>query len=362
MRYKRIVVKIGSNVLTRPDRTLDISRMSILVDQLAELHRSGVELLVVSSGAVASGRSELPAKAAQKMDAVASRQLFSAVGQAKLINRYYDLFREHGIVCGQVLTTKESFGTRTHYLNQRNCLETMLDSGVVPIINENDTISVTELMFTDNDELSGLIASMTGADALVILSNVDGLYDGDPAHPESRVIREIVPGKRDVSEYVVASRSSFGRGGMATKSRIAGKVADQGIEVIIANGRRDDILTALTSGSPDVICTRFVASEHGPSSLKKWIAHSDGFAQGAIRINQGALEALRKPLATSLLPVGATAIEGDFEKDDIVRILGPDGSEIGIGRVAFDSSKARELVGAKGAKPLIHYDYLFLEN
>ena len=149
---KRITVKIGSNVLARPDGTLDITRMSALTDQIAKLHKAGVEIIVISSGAVASGRSEL--KIHRKLDAVSARQLFSAVGQAKLINRYYELFREHNIACGQVLTTKENFSTRRQYLTQKQCMEVMLENKVIPIVNENDTISVTELMFTDNDELS----------------------------------------------------------------------------------------------------------------------------------------------------------------------------------------------------------------
>ena len=170
VQFTRIAVKIGSNVLARKDGTLDVTRMSALVDQVAELRKAGVEVILISSGAVASGRSEI--KPSKKLDSVEQRQLFSAVGQAKLINRYYELFREHGIPVGQVLTTKESFGTRRHYLNQRNCMMVMLENGVIPIVNENDTISVTELMFTDNDELSGMIASMMDMQALIILSNI----------------------------------------------------------------------------------------------------------------------------------------------------------------------------------------------
>ena len=196
---RRVAVKIGSNVLARPDGTLDITRMSALVDQVAELHHRGFELILVSSGAVASGRSEI--KVGKKLDAVSARQLYSAVGQAKLINRYYELFREHHIACGQVLTTKESFGSRGHYLNQKHCMEVMLENRVVPIVNENDTISVTELMFTDNDELSGLIATMMDAEALIILSNIDGIYNGDPKAPGSSVIRNVVSGKADLSEF-----------------------------------------------------------------------------------------------------------------------------------------------------------------
>ena len=190
---KRIAVKIGSNVLTRKDGTLDITRMSALVDQVADLHRQGMEIVLISSGAVASGRSEI--KAGKKLDPVSARQLYSAVGQAKLINRYYELFREHGMT----------------YLNQKHCMEVMLENKVIPIVNENDTISVTELMFTDNDELSGLIATMMGMDALVILSNIDGIYNGNPSDQDSSVIREIECGKTDLSEYVQTSKSSFGR-------------------------------------------------------------------------------------------------------------------------------------------------------
>ena len=241
--FNRIAVKIGSNVLTRKDGTLDITRMSALVDQVAELHRKGVEVILISSGAVASGRSEI--KVGKKLDSVSARQLYSAVGQAKLINRYYELFREHGMTCGQVLTTKENFGSRTHYLNQKHCMEVMLENKVIPIVNENDTISVTELMFTDNDELSGLIATMMGMEALIILSNIDGIYNGNPSDPSSTVIREIDGGKEDLSEYVQTSKSSFGRGGMLTKCNIAQKVADEGITVIIANGKKDNILVDL---------------------------------------------------------------------------------------------------------------------
>lgn len=225
LKYKRIAVKIGSNVLARKDGTLDITRMSSLVDQVAELYKNGVEIVLVSSGAVASGKSEI--KVEKKLDAVSARQLYSAVGQAKLINRYYELFREQGITCGQVLATKENFGSRTHYLNQKHCMEVMLENGVIPIVNENDTISVTELMFTDNDELSGLIAAMMDMDALIILSNVDGIYNGNPADPESQVIGEIQNGKEDLSSFVQTSKSSFGRGGMLTKCSIARKVADE---------------------------------------------------------------------------------------------------------------------------------------
>ncbi|MBQ8520364.1 MAG: glutamate 5-kinase [Bacteroides sp.] len=356
--YTRIAVKIGSNVLTRRDGTLDVTRMSALVDQVAELHKQGVEIILISSGAVASGRSEI--KPSKKLDSVDQRQLFSAVGQAKLINRYYELFREHGIAVGQVLTTKENFGSRRHYLNQRNCMMVMLANGVIPIVNENDTISVTELMFTDNDELSGLIASMMDMQALIILSNIDGIYNGSPSAPGTEVIRQVEPGK-DLSDYIQTEKSGFGRGGMLTKTTIARKVADEGIVVCIANGKRDNILIDLMQHPDTTVCTRFVPAKDEVSSVKKWIAHSEGFAKGEIHLNAEAVKVLKGHKAVSLLPVGVTRIEGTFEKDDIVKIIDQRGKQIGVGRIGFDSEEAQGMIGKHGQKPLVHYDYLYLE-
>lgn len=368
----RIAVKIGSNVLTRRDDTLDVTRMSALVDQVAELHKAGVEIILVSSGAVASGRSEIhPAK---KLDSVDQRQLFSAVGQAKLINRYYELFREHGIPVGQVLTMKENFATRRHYLNQKNCMTVMLENGVIPIVNENDTISVSELMFTDNDELSGLIASMMDAQVLIILSNIDGIYNGSPADPASEVISEIEHGK-DLSSYIQTSKSSFGRGGMLTKTNIARKVADEGITVIIANGKRDNILVDLLHQElpalfPDVqssaldsqlTYTRFIPAPQPVSSVKKWIAHSEGFAKGELHIDDCATKVLASDKAVSILPIGITDVRGEFEKDDIVRIIDFEGNPIGVGKANCSSEQAREAMGKHGKKPVVHYDYLYIE-
>lgn len=368
----RIAVKIGSNVLTRRDGTLDVTRMSALVDQVAELHKAGVEIILVSSGAVASGRSEIhPAK---KLDSVDQRQLFSAVGQVKLINRYCELFREHGIPVGQVLTMKENFATRRHYLNQKNCMTVMLENGVIPIVNENDTISVSELMFTDNDELSGLIASMMDAQVLIILSNIDGIYNGSPADPASEVIREIEHGK-DLSSYIQTSKSSFGRGGMLTKTNIARKVADEGITVIIANGKRDNILVDLLHQElpalfPDVqssaldsqlTYTRFIPAPQPVSSVKKWIAHSEGFAKGELHIDDCATKVLASDKAVSILPIGITDVRGEFEKDDIVRIIDFEGNPIGVGKANCSSEQAREAMGKHGKKPVVHYDYLYIE-
>ena len=252
---KRIVVKIGSNVLTRPDGKLDVTRMSALVDQVAWLRQQGNEIILVSSGAMASGRGEL--KVSHDLDSVEQRQLFSAVGQGKLIGLYYDLFREFGIHIGQVLTMKENFQPGEQYRNQRACMSVMLENNVVPIVNENDTVSVTELMFTDNDELSGLIAQMMEADTLILLSNIDGIYDGHPDDPASKIIPTVVPGT-DLSQYIKAEKSAFGRGGMHSKYTTAQKVQQAGIRVVIANGERENILIDLIQDKQNIPHTEFI--------------------------------------------------------------------------------------------------------
>ena len=252
---RRIVIKIGSNVLTRQDGKLDVTRMSALVDQIAWLRKQDIEVILVSSGAVACGRRELTVD--HSLDSVEQRQLFSAVGQVKLVGLYYDLFREFGIHVGQVLTMKENFEPGEQYRNQRACMTVMLENNVLPIVNANDTVSVTELMFTDNDELSGLIAQMMQVDTLILLSNIDGIYDGHPDNPSSRIIPTVEPG-RDLSQYIKEEKSAFGRGGMHSKYTTAQKVQRAGIRVIIANGERENILTDLIERPTDTPHTEFI--------------------------------------------------------------------------------------------------------
>lgn len=356
---KRIVIKVGSNVLTRDDGKLDVTRMSAIVDQIAWLRKNGCEVILVSSGAVASGRGEL--KVSRKLGSVEQRMLYSAVGQVKLIGLYYDLFREHGIPVGQVLTMKENFSSRREYLNQRTCMAAMLQNGVLPVVNENDTVSVTELMFTDNDELSGLIATMMDASALVILSNIDGIFNGPPKDKTTQVIARVEPG-RDMTEYIQSGRSGFGRGGMLTKCGIARKVADEGIKVFIANGRRENILISLATRPELTVHTEFLPNPEPASGVKKWIAHSESFAKGAIHVNAKAAEALCGDKAVSLLFVGVESVEGDFEEGDLVSVIAPDGQKVAVGKSSFDSDEARLNIGKHDMRPLVHYDYLYIEN
>jgi glutamate 5-kinase len=354
--YKRIVIKIGSNVLTRPDGLPDQGRMQHLVEQMAVFMRQGIEVILVSSGAVAAGRSLLSID--EKINAVAARQLLASVGQVRLINIYAQLFGEHDLLCSQVLVTREDFRDRLHYLNMKNCLEILLQKKVIPVVNENDVVAVTELMFTDNDELAGLIASMLAAEALVILSNVDGIYDGDPGLPGSRVIEELDADK-DLSEFVTIGKSSFGRGGMLTKAAMAQKISRLGIQVHIANGKKENVLEEWIRGS--LVHTQFVARK-SQSGKKRWLAHAGDLATGAAVINGGAEASLLSDKATSLLPVGITKLEGDFAKGDIIRLLNQNGEQVGLGIAEYSMEKAKERIGKKNQHPLVHYDYLSLNK
>ncbi|WP_114781766.1 glutamate 5-kinase [Botryobacter ruber] len=353
--YKKIVIKIGSNVLTQANGLPDLARIEHLTDQIARIKKQGKEVVLVSSGAVAAGRSMV--NVSEKFDAVASRQLLAAVGQVKLINTYSEFFGKQDLVCAQVLVTKDDFRDRLHYLNMKNCFHVLLQNNIIPIVNENDVISVTELMFTDNDELAGLIASMLNADALIILSNVDGIYNGDPKDSSSEVIREIEPSATGFSSFVTTQRSQFGRGGMITKCHMAHKVAQLGITVHIANGKTDNILPRLLE--EDVVNTRFQPKKNA-SGKKKWIAHSGSYASGVVQVNDGACAALTSPKATSLLPVGVIGIEGNFQKGDIIRIVDERKKLLGLGIAEYSSEKAQERIGKKNEKVLVHYDYLFL--
>ncbi len=356
--YNKIVVKVGSNVLTRADGMLNVTRMAHIVDQIALLRKAGLQVILVTSGAVAAGRAEVVLQ--RKLDPVSSRQLWSAVGQVKLINRYADLFRENGITIAQVLTTKENFSDRLHYLNMRNCINTLLENGVIPVVNENDTISVTELMFTDNDELSGLIASMMDMEALIILTNVDGVYTGSPDEPESQVIATIKPGETIDIEAISGKTSNFGRGGMLTKFHIASKLASQGISVHITNGTKSNTLTNILNVRKNTVHTHFIPSKKKSSGVRKWLAHSDDFARGEVIINDGAREVLLSDKAISLLPIGITRVEGFFKEGDIVRVKDSKAELIGLGKASYSSDEVLKEMGGKKSKPFIHYDYLYL--
>ena len=352
----RVIVKVGTNVLTRPDGLLDITNISHLVDQIATLKSEGKDVILVSSGAVGAGRTLLPQGAGNNK--VVNRQVMSAIGQVRLMEIYRGLFSNHGIFCAQVLATKEDFRGRKHYLNMKNCFHALLRDNVIPIVNENDVVSVDELMFTDNDELAGLVSAMINAEALIILTSVDGVMDGPPDHPDSKVIPEIDPDEKKWLEYILPSRSSFGRGGMHTKFRIAQKATKVGIHTFIANGKRQNIILDILNDS--YIGTRFIA-KNSLSNVKKWMAYTEEASKGGVVLNQGAEDVICAPdKVSSLLPVGIIRIDGDFQKGDLIRIFNERGEAIGIGIAQYGADTARQNMGQKGKKALVHYDYLFV--
>ncbi|WP_430810634.1 MULTISPECIES: glutamate 5-kinase [unclassified Carboxylicivirga] len=355
--YQQVCIKIGSNVLAGESGGLNKRHINQLVMQLADLHRSGKKIIVVSSGAVAAARGlVVPDK---KCDRVSQRQLLSSVGQVRLMHLYADLFDLHGIQIAQVLVTKQDFSTREHYLNMKNCVTALWENGIVPIVNENDAVSVTALMFTDNDELSGMMATLMACDALLLLTNVDGIYNGHPDDEGAEVITEIDAEQKDLHRYISSVKSDFGRGGMLTKCRVAQKAAMSGVHVHIANGQHDNIIRQLCTSPQAVHHTHFKAGSGYPA-VKKWISHSAGFARGQVSINDGAALALCSAKATSLLLAGVHAIDYEFEKGDLIRICNMQKQTVGIGKAAYSSAKAQKHRSDEKYKPLVHYDYLYV--
>jgi glutamate 5-kinase len=356
----KITIKIGSNVLTANDSRLDMPMITHLADQIANLHKNGREIVLVSSGAVAAGRSMVSFN--KKTDTVTERQVLSSTGQVKLMGIYSKLFEERGIPVAQVLVTKQDFRTREHYLNMKNCFSTLLENQVIPVVNENDTISVNELMFTDNDELSGLIASMVNSEALILLSNVDGVFTAHPDNDAAELIQKIHFNEKEPENAIMAEQSDFGRGGMLTKFRIAKKVARDGIGVHVANGTTENVLIDLLDVKKEFKHTFFVPNKKQNSNIKKWIGYSDGFAKGEVVINEGAANALNSDKAISLLPVGIVTINNNFKKGDLIKIIDETGNIIGMGKAKYDSDRVEIEKKSEKQIPLVHYDFLYLEN
>ncbi|GAB5550439.1 MAG: glutamate 5-kinase [Saprospiraceae bacterium] len=355
--YKKIVIKVGTNVLTQADGRLDLTIISNLVDQITRLKADGVEVVLVSSGAVGAARSLLPDL--DQLNKVVRRQLLSSVGQIRLMNVYQTFFSNAQLHCAQVLATKEDFRDRQHYLNMKACILALLRPDIVPIVNENDVISIDELMFTDNDELAAWVASMIAADALFLLTNVDGIYTGHPDDPQSKHLNEIDPSDESILAFISPNKSSFGRGGMATKFRTAQKVAKLGIPTYIANGKRQDTVTKIFQNEP--IPFTKVPGQTDVSNLKKWLAFNEKSAPARVLINQGAQMALQNPqTVNSLLPVGILTYHGTFQKGDLIEIFNEANEFIGRGVAQYDHQQLSKCLGKVDQKPLIHYDHLLV--
>jgi glutamate 5-kinase len=351
---RRIVVKTGSQVLCDETGALNVPVLASLVGQVAALREDGWQVLLVSSGAVAAGSGQPGLKGLALNDPVTRRQVLAAAGQVHLMQTYQGQFARHGITIAQVLASKSDFQTRTHYLNMRNCIEGILAAGIVPVVNENDVVSITELMFTDNDELAGLLAGMVNAELMCLLSTVGGVYESDG----TTIIDTWDDSRHRIDEVVGAGTSRLGRGGMHSKLSVARKTAALGTAVTIADGREPKVLLNVADNRRSG--THFPAGE-GTTPAKRWLATADAHAVGAVRINAGAKQALLdRNRLTSLLPIGIEALEGDFRRGDVISILSPSGRVLGCGRAQYDRAEAEKYLGQQGMKPLVHYDYLYL--
>lgn len=363
-RPRLAVVKVGSSSLRGDDGQLDEAMVASLAEQLASVRESGTRVVLVSSGAVAAGMGLLGLD--RRPTNLQMLQTCAAVGQSALINAYHRVFSGHGLAAAQILLTQDDFVGRGRYLNARDTLTTLLDMEVIPVINENDAIAFDELAWGDNDHLAALVASMLDADLLLVLSDVDGLYDRDPGDPEAVVVGSVA----DVRDLDIAdiggTGSGVGSGGMRTKVEAANVVTASGCDMVVARASRPDVVTDVIAGAD--IGTHFHAQATRRDARRLWI----GFAlrvRGTVEIDAGAVTALRHR-GTSLLAVGVTGVHGDFDAGSCVAIVGPDGTTVGRGLVAFDSAELDRVkghttdalgrrVGRDGARPVVHRDQLF---
>ena len=344
---RRLVVKLGSNLLSGPDQGLDLEGMSSLVGQVAQLHRRGAEIIVVSSGAIASGRVLLGQVPDHR--GVPLRQVLASVGQGRLMQAYDRLFDAHGITVAQALVSRGDLSDRLRYLNVRNTLNTLLELRVVPIVNENDVVAVDEIQdaqFGDNDNLSAMVANLVDADLLLLLTDIAGLYTADPhTQRAARLIPRVEVIDDRVEALAGGTRSPVGIGGMATKVQAARLATASGVDVVIADGRERDVILRLVQG--ESLGTHFPSPTTKMESRKRWMLSGLNFL-GAIRVDGGAVRALREG-GKSLLPAGIVAVEGGFHRGDVVNILDTDGNRIACGLTNYDAGQVDSIRGSQSS-------------
>nr|WP_255760083.1 glutamate 5-kinase [Halomonas desiderata] len=336
---RRVVVKIGSALLTNDGRGLDEAAIGGWVDQIAALHRQGLEVVLVSSGAVAAGMVRLGWQA--RPSAVHELQAAAAVGQNGLTQCYEHHFARHGLLTAQVLLTHDDLSNRKRYLNARSALRTLVDLRVIPVINENDTVVTDEIRFGDNDTLGALVANLLEAEALVILTDQEGLFDADPRHnPEASLISE---GRADdpALAAMAGGGGALGRGGMTTKIQAARLAARSGTVTVIASGRQPEVLTRLAEGEP--LGTLLRPEEAPMAARKRWLA-GQLQVRGSLTLDAGAVKVLRGS-GSSLLAVGVKALSGDFVRGDMVLCVDEQGQRIAKGLVNYGADEARRILG-----------------
>ena len=356
---KYLVVKLGSQTITNADGNLDIPQLEALLSQIIELKKQGYYVLLVSSGAVATGRGSTQNMPLKFQSIVEERQLLASIGQAKLIEIYNSILKSKGYIAAQVLLTKEDFRKRSHYLNTYNLFHGLIKNDhVLPVINENDVTSINELMFTDNDELSAQIAIQMHVKHLIILTSVDGVYDQNPIHPEAKIIPTLDLNEEENWPNVFSGKTLYGRGGMLSKLSSARKAAHFGIQIHIANARVPQVLTRILN-KESVGTTILPYKQH--RGIKRWLANTHPYALPSVKINVQLGEIfLKKEKAISLLPVGIVSMEGEFEKGDLVAIKDSSSQTIGLGIAAYSSVTLSSIVGEKGQKFFIHYNKIYI--
>lgn len=335
----RLVVKVGSSLVTNEGRGLDHEALKRWAAEIAALNRAGKSVVLVSSGAIAEGLQRLGWKNRPK--ALHELQAAAAVGQMGLVQAYESCFREHGLRTAQILLTHEDLADRTRYLNARSTLLTLLSLGVIPIINENDTVVTAEIKFGDNDTLGALVTNLIEADALIILTDQRGLYTADPRkHPDAQFVHEAHAGTPELEAMAGGAGSAVGTGGMLTKIIAAKRAARSGAHTVIASGREADVLSRLAAG--EGIGTQLIAATTPLAARKQWLAdHLQ--VRGRLVVDDGAARVLREQ-GSSLLPVGVVDVIGDFLRGEVVSCVTFEGEEIARGLVNYTANEARKIM------------------
>jgi glutamate 5-kinase len=339
-RVKRIVVKIGSALITDNGKGLDHAAIADWAEQMAQLRLSGIDIVLVSSGSIAEGIKRLGLSERPRM--IHTLQASAAVGQMGLIQAYESCFQKHDIHSAQVLLTHEDMANRKRYLNARSTLKTLLDFGTVPVVNENDTVATDEIRFGDNDTLGALVANLIEADLLLILTDQRGLYDSNPqTNPDARFIDQADASDDMLLKFAEPTGGALGRGGMQTKVIAARKAARSGCHTVIAYGREANIIKRLVKG--ESIGTFLKAGAEQMDARKQWLAGHMRCA-GELQLDDGAVRVLQKSGA-SLLPIGVKAVRGDFKRGEVVACMSPGGKEVARGLVNYPADEARKIIG-----------------
>lgn len=355
----KVVIKVGSQAILSPNGEPLIEVMENIIAQIIELQEAGHQVILVSSGAVALGRGVARRVNGREYGvSVADKQLLASLGQPQLMALYSKICEARGYLVAQLLLTKYDFQTKRSYTNILRLLQkTLSQSHVLTIINENDSVAVDELMFTDNDELSGIIAAQVGADKLLLLTSITGVYDKNPTEADAKLIEEV---RLSDSLPELSGKTSLGRGGMSSKLNTARKMASVGVMTHIASIDEPDVIRRLVIAE-DKIGTK-VIPEQKQAARKKYLAFTQGQAHAQITANWGLVKVLAQAeTSTSILPIGIEAFNGSFKRGDLLEIMNPAGVKIGVGVARYNSQKLSEYIGGKNYPELIHYDYLHLE-